>query len=125
MGRSYHKQRTDIIKGDVYFIKVGDRYKIGATTDLYGRIVNLQTANPQKIALMHRVKTNNMYLTEKLFQSLFERDDKRERGEWFNLTDKDIQYIKSGNYSKSIIDSMGVWDNGSRGLQIVGELLTA
>lgn len=109
--------------GEVYFIKCGDSFKIGSTRDLYSRFMTLQVANTEKIELVHSIKTANMKLTEKLFQSLFEKDDKRERGEWFSLTDKDIQYIKSGNYSKSIIDSIGVWDDGAKGLQIVGELL--
>lgn len=123
MGRNYYEQRKQKVKGEVYIIRVGDRFKIGATINLYSRMISLQTANPQDIELIHRIKTNDMYLTEKLFQALFERDGKREHGEWFLLSDKDIEYIKSSKYSKSIMESIGTWDNGAKGLQLVGELL--
>ena len=108
MGRSYHEQRKAVVIGDVYFVKVGDYYKIGATIHLYSRIHGLQLANPIPIELIHSIKTSDMYKTERLFQALFERDDKLERGEWFTLSDADIAYIKSGNYSKRIIESIGV-----------------
>ena len=55
---------------------------------------------------------------------MFERDDKRERGEWFRLTDKDIEHIKSGNYSKKIMKSIGKWDDGAKASQIIGELVS-
>lgn len=109
--------------GEVYFVKCGDSYKIGSTRDLYKRLRTLQVANSEKITLVHSIKTTNMKLTEKLFQALFEKDNKRERGEWFRLTDKDIEYIKSGNYSKAILKSIGKWDDGAKASQTVGELL--
>jgi hypothetical protein len=107
MGRSYCEQRSAVVIGDVYFIKIGDYYKIGATRHLYGRIHGLQLANPIPIKLIHSIKTSDMNKTERLFQALFERDDKLERGEWFRLTDEDIKYIKVGEYSQEIIDSIG------------------
>lgn len=125
MGRSYCEHRKDIKIGEVYFIKIGDYYKIGATRCLSDRISELQIANPTKIELVARVKTNDMNQTERLFQALFERDDKLECGEWFRLTDADIAYIKQGTYSKAIMDSIGDLKEWTRGLEIVGNLLTA
>jgi phosphotransferase system IIA component len=107
MCRSYHEQRKTVVMGDVYFIKVGDYYKIGATRHLYSRIHGLQLANPMPIEVIAHIKSSDMHKTERLFQALFERDDKLERGEWFKLTDTDIAYIKAGRYSKSIVDSIG------------------
>jgi hypothetical protein len=103
MVRKYHPRRQGL--GEVYFIKVGDYYKIGATRDLYGRLHTIQVCNPTECILIHKIKTSNMRLTEKLFKSRFGRLNMR--GEWFTLSDADIVYIKAGRYSKSIIDSIG------------------
>jgi hypothetical protein len=92
-------------KGYVYFIKCGDYYKVGATKDIYRRFHALQVANPQDITLFHVVKTDDMRLTEKLFQSMFGRIERR--GEWFALSEKNLQYIKAGRYNKRIMDSIG------------------
>jgi predicted methyltransferase len=123
MGRSYHERRKDIKKGDVYFVKIGDYYKIGATRHLYSRLIGLQTGMPTKIELIHSIKTSDMNKTERLFQAMFERNNKLERGEWFKLTDADIAYIKAGRYSKAIMDSIGDMREWTRGLEVVGELL--
>jgi len=103
MVRKYHLRKQGL--GEVYFIKVGDFYKIGATRDLYSRLINIQVCNPTECILIHKVKTSNMRLTEKLFKSRFGRLNMR--GEWFTLSDADIAYIKAGNYSKRIIESIG------------------
>lgn len=123
MGRNYYENRKEVISGDVYCIKVGDYYKIGATRHLYSRLISLQTGMPAKILLIHKIKSSNMYLTEKLFQAMFERNDKLERGEWFTLSNKDITYIKTGRYSKAIMDSIGIMDDCRDNLNVVGNLL--
>jgi hypothetical protein len=92
-------------KGYVYFIKCADWYKIGATTDVYGRFHSIQVCNPFDVSLFHVIKTDNMHLTEKLFQGMFGRAEKR--GEWYELSEKNLEYIKSGKYSKRIIESIG------------------
>jgi hypothetical protein len=103
MIRKYHPRKQGL--GEVYFIQVGDFYKIGATRDLYSRLHTIQVCNPTECILIHRVKTSNMRLTEKLFKNHFGKLNVR--GEWFALSDSDITYIKSGKYSKSIVDSIG------------------
>lgn len=106
MGRNYSENRQNIIKkGEVYFIKVGNFHKIGATKNLCARFSTIQVANPTKCELVHKIKTNDMYLTERLFKAMFARLNMK--GEWFTLSDADITYIKSGNYSKVIQDSIG------------------
>ena len=92
-------------KGYVYFIQCDKWFKIGATTDVYGRFHNIQVCNPFDVTLFHVIKSDNMRLTEKLFQGMFGRAEKR--GEWFELSEKNLQYIKSGKYSKSILESIG------------------
>ena len=92
-------------KGYVYFIQCGEYYKIGSTIDVYSRFHTIQVTNPTDVSIFHVVKTDNMRLTEKLFQSMFERVEIR--GEWFKLSEKNLEHIKSGEYSKHIIESIG------------------
>jgi len=92
-------------KGYVYFIKCDKYYKIGATTDVYSRFHSIQVCNPFDISLFHVIKSDDMYLTEKLFQDMFGRVERR--GEWFELSEKNLQYIKNGNYSSRITASIG------------------
>ena len=103
MVKTRHSRKQGL--GEVYFIKVGDFYKIGATRNLYGRLHAIQVCNPIECTLIHKVKTSNMRLTEKLFKDRFGRLNVR--GEWFDLSDIDIAYIKAGRYSKRIIESIG------------------
>jgi hypothetical protein len=119
MERKYHPRKQGL--GEVYFIKVGDMYKIGATRDLYGRFRNIQVCTPTECVLIHAVKTNDMKTTEKLFHNLYSRAIMR--GEWFALSDGDIDYIKRGKYSKAIIDSIGLIDDCRSNLELVGNLL--
>jgi hypothetical protein len=92
-------------KGYVYFIQCDKWFKVGATTDVYRRFHDIQVCNPFDVSLFHVIKTDDMRLTEKLFQALFGRVERR--GEWFELSEKNLQYIKSGNYSRRIIESIG------------------
>jgi len=119
MANKYHSRKQGL--GDIYVIKVGEFYKIGSTRDLYGRFKTIQVCNPTECTLIHSFKTNDMKLTEKLFHSLFAHNVAR--GEWFTLSDKDIAYIKAGQYSKAIADSIGIIDDNRDSLDIVGNLL--
>jgi hypothetical protein len=112
MGKNYCENRKLKKKGEVYFIKCGNLYKIGATTTLYTRLHSLQVANPGKCKLIHSIKTNDMYLTERLFKDMFTRVNTR--GEWFDLSPKDIDYIKSGTYTDAIMRSIGVVESWTR-----------
>lgn len=119
MDRKHREKKIGL--GEIYFIRVGDLFKIGATRDLYGRFRTIQVCNPTECVLIHSIKTNDMKATEKLFHSLFSRHIVR--GEWFTLSDIDIAYIKRGKYSKTIMDSIGVMDDNRSNLEIVGNLL--
>lgn len=93
------------MKGYVYFIKCGYFYKVGSTKNIYSRFHSIQVANPEDVSLFHVIKTDDMRLTEKLFQALFGRIERR--GEWFELSDKNLKYIKGGDYSSRIMESIG------------------
>jgi len=92
-------------KGYIYFIQCGELFKVGATVDVYRRLHNIQTCNPMPVELFHKIKSDNMRLTEKLFQDRFGRIQRC--GEWFELTPADLKYIKAGKYSQEIIESIG------------------
>lgn len=92
-------------KGYVYFITTNYKeYKIGLSTNLEKRMGEY-TNLPYKPITIHLIKSNDCYLTEKLFHEYFK--EKRLRGEWFKLNDKDIKFIKSEKYTKEIIESIG------------------
>lgn len=124
MGRSYCERRMKVTKGEVYIVRIDKHFKIGASRNVYSRIHELQIANPTPIEVMARIKSNDMYRTERLLQAMFIRDDKLERGEWFNLTPTDLAYLKAGKYSTEIMDSIGNVDDWTRVPEIIGELLT-
>lgn len=119
MPNKYHPRKQGL--GEVYFIKVDKYYKIGATRDLYGRFKSIQVCTPFECELVHSIKTNDMRRTERLFHNMFVR--KLHKGEWFELSDKDIGYIKSGRYSKAIMNSIGLIDDCRSSLEKVGNLL--
>lgn len=78
--------------GFVYVCKTPNKpgYKIGLSADTDARMKGLGRAT-----LLHLIPTNDMIQTE---QNLHQRfNDKRLDGEYFDLTDKDIQEILSMN----------------------------
>lgn len=75
----------------VYVVSDGKNYKIGYTDEaVKKRIDSLQTGNANKLTLIHHIEGGRSL--EKLFHKAFE--SKRLNGEWFNLSDEDIQIIK-------------------------------
>ncbi len=97
------KQRR-IVRGYVYFVADDQgRVKIGKTYRLKDRLGEY-TKQAFEPVLLHTIKTNDMDLTEELFHEQFK--DKRIRGEWFALTEKDIKQIKSGQHSKEVAASI-------------------
>lgn len=92
-------------KGYVYFMQDNSGFvKIGLAADVRKRFKAIHSSNPT-VKLLYHIKTEDMELTERLFHEFF--DKKRVNGEWFNLTEKDLKYIKAGRYPKAIMDSIG------------------
>ena len=80
------------LEGYIYLIKVLDFYKIGRTSSpetRLGEYTKLMT-EPQ-IIICSKVK--NQFLLEKSLHDLYK--DKNTRGEWYNLTETDVNYIKN------------------------------
>lgn len=79
--------------GFVYLIRnsMTNHYKIGITNNVQDRLQHLQTANSAKLELLNSVKTSDPPLLEKELHTKFAV--KRLEGEWFKLTNVDVEYI--------------------------------
>jgi DNA-binding transcriptional MerR regulator len=73
----------------VYFIKAGDRIKIGRTTRLPARMDAIATSTPEKLEILLVVAGGDA--EEKQVHALF--SDDRIRGEWFRSSPRLTQFI--------------------------------
>jgi hypothetical protein len=82
--------------GYVYVIgQVGrpEYYKIGKTRNLGKRLSQLQVGSPVKLCIIHSVECSNYSYLEGLLHGRYA--SKRESGEWFHLTDDELDELKS------------------------------
>jgi len=84
-------------KGVVYLLKIKgeSKYKIGVSSNFKKRYNQLASKMPYKLLIVHKINSNNMYHLEKELHNRFK--NKKIKGEWFNLEEKDIKYICSIN----------------------------
>jgi hypothetical protein len=68
-------------------------YKIGYSSNINNRFKGLNKASPDKLQLTCVIKTKEYKELEKELHEKY--SDKRYQGEWFELSDADIEYIKS------------------------------
>ena len=87
--------------GFVYVLKKTDEnvFKIGMSKKFDERKKQISTKLPFEVETFKLFKTDDMEELEKHFHKKF--DEKRMNGEWFNLNETDINYIK--NYSLEVI----------------------
>lgn len=88
--------------GFVYFAQLqgNPAIKIGKTTNVDRRLDDdIAKGLPVPVDRVHIIETMNHHETEKLFHNHF-RYQRRSDGEWFDLTEKDIQWIKNREYLK-------------------------
>lgn len=78
--------------GEVYLFKSGRYYKIGMTRDIARRGSELKVLLPEKMDLIHSIKTDDPSGIEAYWHKRFEA--KRMNGEWFDLTPADIRAFK-------------------------------
>lgn len=83
---------TDGRIGEVYLFKSGRYYKIGKTLDTVRRGNELRIQLPEKIDLIHSIKTDDPSGIEAYWHRRF--DAKRMQGEWFDLISADIKAFK-------------------------------
>jgi hypothetical protein len=78
--------------GFVYLAKCQNYYKIGKSKNPEQRIAEIQTCSPFAIRLIHILPAKNMDRLESNLHKKF--DHLRIKGEWFELDDQDVGYIK-------------------------------
>jgi hypothetical protein len=86
-------QNQSTLRGGVYLIRCGDAYKIGISKDVSKRAAQIQTGNDKPIEIVAVVNAPDMELLETQLHGKFH--GKRVAGEWFNLDENDVEYIKS------------------------------
>ncbi|NMB82773.1 MAG: GIY-YIG nuclease family protein [Ignavibacteria bacterium] len=80
----------------IYFIECNGRYKIGSTSDMKSRFTALQTSNPSQIHVAHVIPIPFTYSHSQIEKSLHVIfGNYKVRGEWYNLTQVDIERIKA------------------------------
>lgn len=89
--RKYKNTREE---GYVYLIgsDIG-RYKIGKTYHVNDRLLQLSVKLPVRIFHVHSFKSNFYSKSERYLHDMFAK--KRDVGEWFSLSDEDVNFIKS------------------------------
>ncbi len=78
--------------GEVYLFKSGKYYKIGKTNDTVRRGSELKIQLPERMDLIHSIKTDDPSGIEAYWHRRFE--SKRKNGEWFDLNSSDIKAFK-------------------------------
>ena len=81
--------------GSVYLVR-NDRngmIKIGRSLDVQKRIKALQTSNPFPLTLILTISTNDSSQVESNLHQIFHH--KRINGEWFNLSNQDINFVSN------------------------------
>jgi len=85
------RQRT--MAGYVYLLKSGESYKIGHARNVTNRMLQIKPAMPHEVVLVDSIYTEDRYELEASMHEFFA--DKRLNGEWFNLSDSDVEMFKS------------------------------
>lgn len=78
--------------GEVYLFKSGRYYKIGKTYNTVRRGSEIRIQLPEKLDLIHSIKTDDPSGVEAYWHRRFEV--KRMQGEWFNLSADDVKAFK-------------------------------
>lgn len=94
LGKKIEEATNDTRGGYVYFVRdvAFGKIKIGyAKSDLDRRLNTLQAGCPQEIQLVAFIRTKNANKLEKELHRKYA--SKHYRGEWFDITDKDIDLV--------------------------------
>jgi hypothetical protein len=94
---TYHNEKQISI-GYIYIFKSKIGYKIGTTKNVESRMKAIQTASGMPIEKIFSAKVENNFMVEKELHEEF--NEQKIYGEWFSLSQFDIEFIK--NYIESI-----------------------
>lgn len=86
------KPDTETELGFVYLARMGKYYKIGHTNSLGRREYELAIQLPEKLTLIHSIRTDDPAGIEAYWHKRFERQ--RANGEWFQLSAQDVRAFK-------------------------------
>jgi hypothetical protein len=78
--------------GFVYLMKSGKHFKIGRSYCAERREFELRILLPEKLELVHKIKTDDPVGIEKYWHDRFK--DKRKGGEWFELSVSDVKAFR-------------------------------
>lgn len=104
----YSRLHGSIGSGYVYFVKEKGtgKVKIGKALNPYQRIARgFGVKIPYELEVLYLIRSHNDLKTERMFHKLYQR--KRVNGEWFDLSNHDLERIRKGRYPLSILQSMG------------------
>ena len=95
--KAKHLQRKSMESGSieygfVYLMKSGKCFKIGKSNCAERREFELRILLPEKLELIHKIKTDDPFGIEKYWHERFK--DKRKGGEWFDLSASDVKAFK-------------------------------
>lgn len=79
--------------GFIYVIRSDRYYKIGKSINPYRRLSVIAVSHTEQLEIVILLKTNNMPLLENVLHKTFRH--KRVKGEWFNLDEDDLNYIRN------------------------------
>jgi len=84
--------------GYIYLLKSGGLHKIGRAGNFNQRLKFYKTENPFKTEVITQFYVEDSVKTERFLLDAFK--NKKVKGEWFNLNDKDIQKFQKLRFSK-------------------------
>jgi hypothetical protein len=83
---------TKVTDGYVYLLRGDNCYKIGLSNNVYRRWKEVSPKLPFETEIVTMIATEDMYKLEASLHKKF--SGKRMNGEWFDLDNEDVEYIK-------------------------------
>ncbi len=93
LNKQENKRQKKKTKGHIYVVESRGKFKIGKTKHLRSRLKKYVTENPDEVKTVHVFDGDDRELEEARIHKKFSQ--KRIHGEWFALSDEDLNYIKS------------------------------